>query len=94
MFPIIIVGVRGALILLVIYLVGFPLAKLVLRRRPEYQKAVKELKAKGSTNWGGMVITSGGMSSGSSSGGRSSGGGGGFSGGGGSSGGGGASGSW
>jgi uncharacterized protein len=91
MFPIIIVGVKGALLLLTVYLIGFPIAKLIVSRRPEYAKAARELKAKGRTTFGGMVITSGGSSSG---GGSSSSGGGGFSGGGGSSGGGGASGSW
>ncbi len=89
MFPIIIVGVKGALILLTLYVIGFPIAKLIVSRRPEYAKAARELKATGRATFGGMVITSGGSSSGSSS---SSGGG--FSGGGGSSGGGGASGSW
>jgi uncharacterized protein len=92
MFPIIIVGVKGALLLLTIYVIGFPLAKLILRNTPWYAKAAKELKASGRASVGGMVITSGGSSS---SGSRSSGSsGGGFSGGGGSSGGGGASGSW
>jgi uncharacterized protein len=91
MFPIIVVGVKGALIILAIYLIGFPIAKLIVSRRPEYAKAARELKATGRTTFGGMVITSGGSSSG---GGSNSSGGGGFSGGGGSSGGGGASGSW
>lgn len=90
MFPIIVVGVKGALVLLAIYIVAFPIAKLIVSRRPEYQKAARELKKTGKTTYGGMVITSGGSSGGSSS--SSSGGG--FSGGGGSSGGGGASGSW
>ena len=91
MFPIIIVGVKGALVLLTLYVIGFPIAKLIARQRPGYAKAARELKAKGSTTFGGMVITSGGSRSGGGSG---SSGGGGFSGGGGSSGGGGASGSW
>jgi uncharacterized protein len=88
MFPIIIVGVRGALVLLTIYIIGYPIAKLVISRSDWYAKAAKEMKSKGSTTIGGMVIRSGGSSGGSSSSG------GGFSGGGGSSGGGGASGSW
>ena len=91
MFPIIIVGVKGALICLAIYVIGFPLAKLLLRGTAWYAKAAKEMKKTGRTTMGGMVITSGGSSSG---GGGGSSGGGGFSGGGGSSGGGGASGSW
>ncbi|MHB8837269.1 MAG: TPM domain-containing protein [Candidatus Methylomirabilia bacterium] len=89
MFPIVIVGVKGALALLVTYLVAFPVAKLTIRKKDWYLKAAHDLKSKGSATVGGMVITSGG--SGSSS---SFGGGGGFSGGGGSSGGGGASGGW
>ena len=88
MFPIIIVGVRGALVLLTIYIIGYPIAKLVISRSEWYAKAAREMKSKGSTTIGGMVIRSGGSSGGSSSSG------GGFSGGGGSSGGGGASGSW
>ncbi len=90
MFPIIILGVRGALALLVTYLVGFPIAKLVVARSTWYEKAQREMKTKGTTTIGGMVL-SGGSSGGGWS---SSSSGGGFSGGGGSSGGGGASGSW
>jgi uncharacterized protein len=89
MFPIVILGVRGALALLIVYLAGFPIAKLALFRTDWYAKARREIKAKGSTTIGGFTVgsgSSGGWSSGSS--------GGGFSGGGGSSGGGGASGSW
>jgi uncharacterized protein len=91
MFPIVVVGIRGALTCLVTYVVGFPLAKLIVRRKPWYAKATHDLKSKGKATIGGMVI-SGGSSGGSWSSGGSSGGG--FSGGGGSSGGGGASGSW
>ena len=91
MFPIIVLGVKGALVLLAIYVIGYPIAKLVLSRQDWYMKAAKEMKTKGSTSIGGFVVSSGGSSSG---GGYSSSGGGGFSGGGGSSGGGGASGSW
>jgi uncharacterized protein len=88
MFPIIIVGSRGALALLGTYLTAFPLAKLWARRQPWYAKAAQELKTKGRATVGGFTVTSGGSSGGFS------GGGGGFSGGGGSSGGGGASGGW
>lgn len=87
MFPIVIVGTTGALYLLVIYLVGFPVAKLLLRKTNWYEKAAKDLKEKGRASIGGFTMSSGSGSSWSS-------GGGGFSGGGGSSGGGGASGSW
>jgi uncharacterized protein len=85
MFPIVIIGVKATVVLLGVYLVGYPVAKLWLARQPWYAKAAEELKSKGTTTVGGMVISSGGSSSSS---------GGSFSGGGGSSGGGGASGSW
>jgi len=88
MFPIVVIGAKFTLALLVAYLVGFPIAKLSIRSSAWYLKAAKDLKSRGSATIGGMTITSGGSGSSSSSGG------GGFSGGGGSSGGGGASGSW
>jgi uncharacterized protein len=92
MFPIVVVGTTGALVLLVIYLICFPVAKLILSRMPWYGKAKRDLKRKGRASIGGFTLTSGGGGWHSSGGGVSSGGG--FSGGGGSSGGGGASGSW
>ena len=92
MFPIVVVGTKGALWLLGTYLVGFPIAKLVVSRLSWYEKAKQDIKTKGSARIGGFTVggSSGGSSwsSGSSSSGSS------FSGGGGSSGGGGASGSW
>jgi uncharacterized protein len=90
MFPIIVVGTAGALKLLVVYLVGFPLAKILIARRPWYTNAQHDLKTKGQARIGGFTL--GGHSSSSDSSWSSSSGG--FSGGGGSSGGGGASGSW
>jgi uncharacterized protein len=90
MFPIIVVGVKGALVLLTTYVIGYPVAKIILSRSAWYEKAKRDLKTKGSATVGGFTMTSSGGSS-WSSGGSSSGG---FSGGGGSSGGGGASGSW
>jgi uncharacterized protein len=88
-FPMVILGGRRTLYLLAAYLVGFPLAKLRLRKQDWYQRSARELKTSGRTSIGGFTISSGGSgSSGWSSGGSS------FSGGGGSSGGGGASGSW
>ncbi len=87
MFPIIVLGVGGAFICLVIYLIGFPLLKLMLRKSKWYKKAAKSLRTKGRASIGGFTVTSGGSSHGWSSGSS-------FSGGGGSSGGGGASGSW
>ena len=88
MFPIVVIGPKATVGVLALYVIGYPIAKLILARQPWYAKAAADLKAKGTTTIGGMVITSGGPSS--SGGGGSSGG---FSGGG-SSGGGGASGSW
>ena len=90
MFPMVIIGVWPALFLLSVYLVGYPIAKILLSRSEWYQKAATQLKTTGHANIGGFMVTSSGGASGFSS----SGGGGGFSGGGGSSGGGGASGSW
>jgi uncharacterized protein len=88
MFPIFILGVRGAFICLITYLIIFPVAKLLFKNSDWYQKAKKDLHIKGRTSIGGFNFSSrssgGSWSSGSSS----------FSGGGGSSGGGGASGSW
>ena len=90
MFPIIVVGTRGALACLVVYVIGFPISKLFVKNTKWYKKAKKDLRKKGRANIGGFRFSSGRSSSGSSwSSGSSS-----FSGGGGSSGGGGASGSW
>jgi len=97
MFPIVIVGTKGALICLITYLILFPATKLFLKKSPWYKQAKNDLRTKGKASIGGFVVTSGSSggswSSGSSSSGSSSSGGG-FSGGGGSSGGGGASGRW
>jgi len=88
MFPIVVLGTRGAVALLGTYIIGYPIAKLVIGRTVWYEKAAHDLKTKGHASIGGFTFASGGSS------GSWSGGGGGFSGGGGSSGGGGASGSW
>ncbi len=89
MFPLFIIGEYPTLAVLATYVIGFPIAKLIVGRQPWYAKAAADLKRTGHATVGGMVISSGG-----SSGSFSGGGGGGFSGGGGSSGGGGASGGW
>jgi uncharacterized protein len=97
MFPIVVVGTAGALKLLVAYLIGFPVAKILIARRPWYKKARNDLKTKGKAEIGGFTLRGGGGSTSSSSWSSTSGSsssGGGFSGGGGSSGGGGASGRW
>lgn len=88
MFPIIIVGTKGAFYLLICYLIMFPVAKLSLKNSEWYKKAKKDLKTKGRASIGGFTFSSRSSGSSWSSGGSS------FSGGGGSSGGGGASGSW
>jgi len=90
MFPLMIIGMHATLAVLVVYVVGYPIAKVLLARTEWYRKAAQDMKTKGHATIGGFTMTSSGGSSGSSSS-RSSGG---FSGGGGSSGGGGASGSW
>jgi uncharacterized protein len=90
MFPLMIIGMNATVAVFIVYIVGYPIAKLLLARSAWYEKASRDLKTKGRTTIGGFTVSSGG-SSGSWSSGSS---GGGFSGGGGSSGGGGASGSW
>jgi uncharacterized protein len=97
MFPIIVVGTGGALKLLVTYLVAFPVAKILVARRPWYKNAQRDLKTKGKAHIGGFALGGGSGSSGSSGSSwssSSSSSSGSYSGGGGSSGGGGASGSW
>jgi uncharacterized protein len=94
MFPVMVVGTSGALALLVIYVIGFPLAKLSIRNKDWYRKAGEDLRKKGRASIGGFTFTASGLGGGWSSGGGSGFSGGGFSGGGGSSGGGGASGGW
>jgi uncharacterized protein len=91
MFPIVVVGVRGALALLGTYVVAFPLAKLWASRQAWYAKARNDLAHHRGTTIGGFTLSTGGGGGGSWSSGSS---GGGFSGAGGSSGGGGSSGSW
>jgi uncharacterized protein len=88
MFPMVIIGSQPTIVLVAIYLIGYPLAKLRVREQPWYQKAARELKTTGRTSIGGFVMVGG------DSGGSGGSDGGGFSGGGGDSGGGGASGSW
>jgi len=63
MFPIVVVGTRGALILLVTYLIGFPAAKLVLAQAQWYRRAKEDLKRKGVAQIGGFTVTGGGASS-------------------------------
>jgi len=89
MFPMVVLGVRGALICLVTYLIVFPAAKLFFRNSDWYKKAQIDLKTKGKASIGGFTFRSGSSGGGGFSSSSS-----GFSGGGGSSGGGGASGSW
>jgi len=88
MFPLVIVGTKVSLVLLAIYVICFPIAKLLLAHTAWYAKAAQDLRVKGRASIGGFTVMAGGSSGGGSSDG------GGFSGGGGSSGGGGASGSW
>ena len=90
MFPVVIVGTKGALVCFFTYLIVYPVSKLLIKNSPWYAKAKDDLRTKGKASIGGFTLTSGGSGSSGSSGSS----GGGFSGGGGSSGGGGASGSW
>jgi uncharacterized protein len=93
MFPVMIFGSGITFYILIAYLVGFPIAKLLLSRTDNYRRAIEDLKRKGRATIGGFTVGGGGGGW-SSRGGSWSSGGGGFSGGGGGSGGGGASGSW
>jgi uncharacterized protein len=93
MFPVMIFGSGTTFYILIAYLAGFPLAKLLVSRSDTYRKASQDIQKKGYARVGGFTVGGGGGSW-SSGGSSSSSGGGGFSGGGGSSGGGGASGSW
>lgn len=88
MFPVVVLGIKASLVVFAIYLVSFPITKLLVARTAWYAKAAQDLKFKGRASIGGFTVMGGGSSGGGSSDG------GGFSGGGGSSGGGGASGSW
>jgi uncharacterized protein len=90
MFPVVIVGTKGALVCFFTYLIVYPAAKLYLKHTPWYEKAQADLQTKGKASIGGFTFTSGGSGGSGSSGSAGSG----FSGGGGSSGGGGASGGW
>ena len=56
MFPIVVVGTKGALWLLGTYLVGFPIAKLIVSRLPWYEKAKQDIKTKGSASIGGFTV--------------------------------------
>ncbi len=87
-FPIVVLGSDVAFYCFIVYLIGFPITKLFIRKTDWYKKAQNDFRTKGQTSVGGLSISSGSSGSSWSSGGS------GFSGGGGSSGGGGASGSW
>ena len=92
MFPVVIFGSGITFYILLAYLIGFPIAKILVSRSDAYRRAAEEIRKKGVARIGGFTIGGAGGSGWSSRGSWSSGGG--FSGGGGSSGGGGASGSW
>jgi uncharacterized protein len=93
MFPVMIFGSGTTFFILLAYLIGFPVAKLLVSHTPRYRQAADDLKKKGYATIGGFTVGGGGGGW-NSRGGSWSSGGGGFSGGGGRSGGGGASGSW
>ena len=63
MFPMVVVGTNGALTLLVTYLIGFPVAKLVLAQAGWYRRAKQDLKRKGVAQIGGFTVKSGARSS-------------------------------
>jgi uncharacterized protein len=59
MFPIIVVGTRGAFVLLIIYLVGFPVAKLSLSHASWFRNVKADFQSKGVAQIGGFAIRSG-----------------------------------
>jgi uncharacterized protein len=59
MFPIIVVGTRGAFILLIIYLVGFPVAKLSLSHASWLRGVMADFQSKGGAQIGGFAIKRG-----------------------------------
>jgi uncharacterized protein len=95
LFPFFIFGPFPGLSLLAVYLIGFPIGKIMLPRTAWYRRAMDNLKKRGAASVGGYTFDDASGSSSSSSGSDfSSGGSDSFSGGGGDSGGGGSSGSW
>ncbi len=62
MFPLVIIGTKATLMVFLIYIVGYPVTKLLLARTGWYAKAAQEMKIKGSTSSGGF--SGGGGSSG------------------------------
>jgi uncharacterized protein len=59
-FPVVVVGTRGTLILLITYSVFFPVAKLVLAHKEWYRRALADLKSKGTAQIGGFTLRCGG----------------------------------
>ena len=92
-FPMVIMGVSGGVVVLIIYALGFPILKVILGKTP-WGKRMGEKMKKNNRGISGSGWSSGGFFGGGTGGGGWSSGGGGFSGGGGSFGGGGSSGSW
>jgi uncharacterized protein len=66
MFPIMVVGVRGALACLCTYAIAFPIAKLFVSRQPWYAKAATDLKRTGKTTIGGFTMSTAGGGGGGS----------------------------
>jgi len=56
LFPIVVVGTRGALIVLITYLIGYPVAKLLLSLSHWYPKAKADLARKGAARIGGFTV--------------------------------------
>jgi uncharacterized protein len=94
LFPIVIIGTKGTLIVLATYLAGFPAAKWFVKKTDWYKKAARDTGIRATGSVGGFRLSSGRSGGSWSSGSSGSSSGSSFSGGGGSSGGGGASGSW
>ena len=59
LFPLALFGSSAALGLVIAYGLGFPLAKLLIARRPRYRQASEDIKTKGFAGIGGMIIRPG-----------------------------------
>ena len=68
MFPIIVVGVKATMIILGIYVIGFPIAKLLISRSDWYKRQnLTSGTRRGRSRWDGVNHSSGGWSSSSGS---------------------------
>jgi uncharacterized protein len=63
MFPIIVLGINGAFVTFIAYIIGFPVVKLAIRHTELFQKVAANFKSKGGGQIGGFAMRSGSGSS-------------------------------